>query len=386
MKAPVALAVLLLLISADAAGLPDPASRTGGHVAARTTTAVVPDDPGWTDTPEGWAQIQWNLLPPNGVDAPRAWANLAAAGAPGGEGVTVAVLDTGVAYPSDDPSRPGSPDLAATQFVPGYDFIDNDPVPYDANGHGTHVASIIAERTNNGYGLAGLAYGVHLMPVRVLDRSGEGDAATIARGVRYAVQHGAQVINLSLNFANGVYPAALDALAGAIQEAHDRGVVVVVGAGNTSSDAIAYPASAPYVIAVGATTDSGCLANYSNHGPGLDLVAPGGGADANVADDLDCRIGRHGDPVYQVTRVDPRRPAFGIVGYTGTSMAAPHVSAAAALVIASRVIGSEPSPDAVARRLERSARDLGPPGHDTIYGWGLVDAATATTPGPPQRP
>jgi serine protease len=386
MKTSAVLAVLLLLISADAAGLPDAGPRIPDYVAARTAEVVVPDDPGWTDTPTGWTQIQWNLLAPNGVDAPRAWANLATAGAPGGEGVTVAVLDTGVAYPSDDPSRPGSPDLAATQLVPGYDFVDNDPVPYGVNGHGTHVASIIAEQTNNGYGLTGLAYGVHLMPVRVLDSSGEGDAATIARGVSYAVDHGAQVINLSLNFANGVQAGALEALAGAIQEAHDRGVVVVVGAGNTSSDAMAYPASAPYVIAVGATTDSGCLASYSNHGPGLDLVGPGGGADANVADDPHCRIGRRGDPVYQVTRVDPRSPVFGIAGYTGTSMAAPHVSAAAALVLASGVLGAAPSTDAVAKRLEETARDLGPPGYDTIYGWGLVDAATATTPGPPQRP
>jgi serine protease len=386
MKASAALAVLLLLISADGASLPDSGHGIGARAAARTTMAVVPDDPGWTDTSGGWTQIQWNLLAPTGVDAPRAWANLATAGAPGGEGVTVAVLDTGVAYPSDDPSRPGSPDLAATQLIPGYDFVDNDPVPYDLNGHGTHVASIVAEQTNNDYGLTGLAYGVHLMPVRVLDSSGEGDAATIARGVRYAVERGAQVINLSLNFANGVHAAALDALASALQEAHDRGVVVVVGAGNTSSDAIAYPASAPSVIAVGATTDSGCLASYSNHGPGLDLVGPGGGVDANVADDPDCQVGRLGDPVYQVTRVDPRMPVFGIAGYTGTSMAAPHVSAAAALVLASGVLGTAPSTDAVAKRLEETARDLGPPGYDTIYGWGLVDAATATTPGPPRRP
>jgi serine protease len=386
MRALTACAALLLLLSAEAAGLSLLEHGAGAHVAASATLPGTPDDPGWTGTREGWAQIQWNLLAASGVDAPGAWANLGAAGAPGAAGVTVAVLDTGIAYPSDDPARPGSPDLDPAQFVPGYDFVDDDPVPYDVNGHGTHVASIIAEQTDNGYGLAGLAYGVHLMPVRVLDRTGYGDSATIARGVRFAVEHGARVVNLSLNFPVGAPPAAVSALAGALEEAHDRGVVVVVGSGNASADAIAYPASAPYVIAVGATTDSACLASYSNHGPGMDLVAPGGGSDAYVAHDPHCRVGRRGDPVYQVTRLDPRTPVFGIAGYTGTSMAAPHVSAAAAMVIASRVIGSDPDPGAVARRLEQSARDLGPPGYDSVYGWGLVDVATATTPGPPHRP
>jgi serine protease len=133
---------------------------------------------------------------------------------------------------------------------------------------------------------------------------------------------------------------------------------------------------------VGATTDLGCLASYSNHGPGLDLVAPGGGGDAHVAHDANCQVGRRGAPIYQVTLVDPRLPGFADVGYVGTSMAAPHVSATAALVIASGVIGSHPTPDAVKQRLEQSARDLGQPGYDTVYGWGLVDAASATAPTP----
>ena len=112
--------------------------------------------------------------------AARAWGNLVAAGAPGGAGVTVAVLDTGVAYPQQA-SRPASPDLSPSRFVPGYDFVDDDDDPYDENGHGTHVASTIAEETDNGYGVTGLAYGVRIMPVRVLDRNGDGDA-TRSRG------------------------------------------------------------------------------------------------------------------------------------------------------------------------------------------------------------
>ena len=368
------LAVLLLLAGGTGAldGLPE--------LEARAATPFVPDDTGLAGVRAGWAELQWNFAGPYGVHATRAWGNLVAAGAAGGEGVTVAVLDTGVAYPSRESAMPGSPDLDASQVVAGYDFVDDDDQPYDPNGHGTHVASTIAEETDNGYGVTGLAYGVDIMPVRVLDRDGSGESAVIARGLRYAVDHGAEVINLSLNFGEDLDPAPLEDLMDAVEYAHDQGSLVVAGAGNGAADSVAYPAFGPHVIAVGATTDSGCLASYSDHGDGLDLVAPGGGSDAHVAGDPACQPGRRGSSIYQVTLGDPTPTGFGLVGYSGTSMAAPHVSAAAALVVASRVIGAEPSPDAIEKRLEQTARDLGQPGRDAAYGWGLVDAGAATAP------
>ena len=352
---------------------------------AQAAAPFTPNDPGEAGEPAGWMSMQWNFVGPYGVDAPHAWGNLVAAGAPGGAGVIVAVADTGVAYGGNGLAGRGSPDLDSRRIVPGYDFVDHDRYPYDENGHGTHVASTIAEQADNHLGLTGLAYGVRIMPVRVLDRAGDGDAATIASGVRFAAEHGAKVINLSLNFDTGVTAGQIPELIAAIEYAHERGSLIVAGAGNTSSDQVTYPAQGPHVLAVGATTEHGCLASYSNYGGGLDLVAPGGGRDADVPGDPACQAGRPGPPVYQITRTG-LYGSFGIAGYIGTSMAAPHVSATAALVIASGVIGSNPSPAAIETRLEQTARDLGGPGHDTHYGWGLVDAATATAPGVARRP
>jgi serine protease len=295
--------------------------------------------------------------------------------------VTVAVLDTGVAFRNAAPFR-RSPDFSSSQFTRGYDFVDRDRFPDDHNGHGTFIAGMIAARTNNGVGATGLAYGVRIMPVRVLDSDGLGDAATIGAGIRHAVRNGAQVINLSLEFDPSTPASQIPEVIRAVREANRRGVVMTGAAGNEATTRIAYPARAGGVLAVGATTEHLCQADYSNVGSHLDLVAPGGGADAAIPEDPQhCRpAGRSGRDIFQLTYLGSIR-RFGFPqGFQGTSMATPHVSAAAALVIASRVIGSRPSPAAVEQRLESTARDLGPAGWDNRYGAGLLNAAAATAP------
>jgi serine protease len=364
----------------------DVAAHTASSVIARRTEPFIPDDEGLIAQAGGWGELQWNFTGSFGVDAPDAWTNLIEAGRPGGAGVIVAVLDTGIAY-ADQPPYRRSPDLDAATFVPGYDFVDKDAYPFDLNGHGTHVASTIAEQTNNGYGLTGLAYGVRILPVRVLDAYGNGYPATIARGIRFAANHRAKVINLSFNFGPGVKAEQIPQIIRAIDYAEKRGSLIVAAAGNGGIGEVAYPARASRVVAVGATTENGCLSSFSNLGSGIDLVAPGGGSDAYLTDDANCLGGRVGRPIYQTTFLGGRVADFGTaVDFTGTSMATAHVSAAAALVIASGVLGARSAPMAVERRLERTARDLGRPGYDTRYGWGLVNAATATTRGRAERP
>lgn len=345
---------------------------------ARASVMPLPNDVGIRGYPGGLAGVQWNFFGPWGVNALQAWENLAAR-APGGRGVRVAVLDTGVAYRNYRQFR-RSPDFAQTNFVAPYDFVDNTRVPVDRNGHGTHVAGTIAETTNNRIGVTGLAWGVTIIPVRVLDARGYGDAATIAKGIRYAVRHGAKVINMSLEFHTSVRAHEIPDITAALRYAHRRGVVVVGSSGNEGAARVAYPARTQNVISVGATTDTGCLADFSNDGYGLDLVAPGGGDDADLARDPNCQPGHRGADIYQMTYVGSIR-RFGLPpGYDGTSMAAPHVSATAALVIASRVLGRRPSPEQVECRLKATARPLGLPGPNRVYGHGLVDAGAATSP------
>jgi serine protease len=349
----------------------------------RAHAAVLPDDPGDSHEAGGWSKLQWNFAGTFGVNAPAAWANLEADGAPGGRGVTVAVLDTGVAYANRGRFRI-SPDFSRWEFVKGFDFVDHDPYPNDRNGHGTFVAATIAEETNNGTGLTGLAYGVHIMPVRVLDTEGEGEASTIAEGVRYAVEHGAQVINLSLEFSPGVTASDIPELISALRFANRHNVLVVAAAGNEGHTAVAYPARGPDVVSVGATTEHGCLAAYSNDGAGLTLVAPGGGPDASLPGDPNCAPEAPGPDIYQVTFTGSSPRRFGIpTGYEGTSMATPHVAATAALVIASAVLGHAPTPAQITARLRATARKLGDPSDARLYGAGLLDAGAATAPGGP---
>jgi serine protease len=348
---------------------------------ASATPAPLPNDPGTPGFPGGLAALQWNFFGSAGVGALQAWGNVAAAGHPGGRGVRIAVLDTGVAYRNLGTFRK-SPDFAGTRFAAPYDFLTRTPFALDRNpdGHGTHVAGTIAEATNDGLGVTGLAWGATIIPVRVLDGQGYGDAATIAQGIRYAVRHGARVINMSLEFSTGVQPSEIPEVLSAVRYATRRGAVLVGASGNEGQASLAYPARDGPVVSVGATTDDGCLADFSNDGAGLDLVAPGGGADAALAQDPDCHPGRQGHDIYQETYTHP----FGMFGlpsgFEGTSMATPHVSATAALVIASGVLGWHPTAAQVVCRLKATARQLGLSGPNRVYGAGLVDAAAATSP------
>ena len=358
-------------------------SATANYVAH--TSGWVPPDPGRDGVPSGWQALQWNFLPETGVNAPDAWQHLMNVGRPGGQGVTVAVVDTGIAY-SDRDRFKRSPDFSQFRFVKGYDFVGEDAYPNDDNGHGTHVAGTIAEGTGNTVGLTGLAYGVKLMPVKVLDRNGEGDSQRIAQGIRWASDHGAKIINLSFEFPSEITRSQIPNILDAIRHAKAKGSLVVGASGNAAAAAVAYPARSSNVLSVGATTQHGCQADYSNEGQDLDLVAPGGGIDNALEGDPNCHPNEpQGLDIFQMTFTHTKGiRRFGLPkGFIGTSMAAPHVSATAALVVASGILGPDPGPDAIERRLELTARDLGPPGKDPHYGAGLLNAAAATDPAIP---
>ena len=347
---------------------PDVANAVPNYVAR--ASAFQPNDRGFPR--------QWNFWGPFGINMPEAWSIARRRGAPGGRGAIVAVLDTGVAYRDRGRFR-RAPDLRF--FVPGHDYVDGDRYPLDLNGHGTHVAGTVAEGTNNRIGAAGIAYRARIMPVRTLDVLGNGDAVSVSRGIRYAVRHHADVINLSLEFAPFVTGSDLPEVVAAIRFARRRGVVVTAVAGNAGSTVVPYPARAPGVIAVAGTTERGCHAGYSNSGADVDVAAPGGGSDGVPGGDswdlAHCRPGTPGGSIYQQT-FNWSFTGFTLPsGYYGTSMAAPHVAGLAALLIASRRLGRHPSPGAVERRIERTARDAGAPGFDVHYGHGLIDAAAA---------
>jgi len=266
-----------------------------------------------------------------------------------GRGVVIAVLDTGVS---------AGPDGLAL-LLDGYDFVDGDPDPSDSGWHGTHVAGVIAQVTDNGEGVASVAPGAAILPVRVLAESG-GTSVELAEGITWAVDQGADVLNLSLGSASESQLVS-DALAYA--EAQE--VVVVAASGNDGqSDFVQFPASVGTVLGVGATLLDGAIAAYSNGGPELDLVAPAGtiGADTD-GDGLP-------DAVLQEAWIDGQ---WQYVVAEGTSLATPHVAGAAALLLGA----ADLSPAQVRDALTASAIDLGDAGPDHTFGAGLLDPMAA---------
>jgi serine protease len=359
---------------------------------ARAAT-LAPLDQGTLGVPGGWATDQWSLGDrPGGIRVIGAWDRLVKLGLPDAGGVTVAVVDTGLAYEAA-PGYAPSPDFAATQFVPGIDLVDDDSKPLDENGHGTHVAGTIAEQVTVGQPspvpdyLAGIAYGAKLMPVRVLDADGVGSTDDVAAGILWAAENGANVINLSLNFDPTVASCRqVPTVCAAIRKADKLGALVIAASGNALDGAgrnrALFPGAAPRAFAVAASTEDGCLASYSHYGKRTDLVAPGGGTPRPAAARPDC--GDDIAPVLQLTYQcfpvdctgDHQR--FGIRPDIGTSMSAAHTSGVAALVVAGGVSGPAADPARLARRLQCSARPASPA---RFYGAGLLDATRALQPG-----
>jgi subtilisin family serine protease len=287
--------------------------------------------------PDPLAGRQWNLAMVESTAAHRVAT---------GSGATIAVIDTGI--------HAGHPDLQGSRFRQGFDFAENDPIPQDGNGHGTHVIGIAGANEANGIGVASLAPEATILPVKVLGNDGSGDVADVVRGIDFAVAQGADIINLSLGSELPLVgtPGEFN---DAIDRALDAGRIVVAAAGNDALPACGQPSGQGRLLCVGAVDRRRARSPFSNYGVGLGLVAPGGSGQAVFGENVLSTFngGSYGE-------------------VAGTSQAAPHVSGVAALLVQKGLRGQ-----AAVQRILASATDVGAGGPDIVYGAGIVDARAA---------
>ena len=307
--------------------------------------AFAADDPG--------APLQWGMVR---IGAETAWAGGQ------GEGITIAIIDTGVDLDHED---------LVGRIVAGRDLVDDDDVADDEEGHGTHVAGVAAASSGNGLGVIGVAPKASIMPVRVLDGAGRGTLEDVAAGIRWATEHGADVINLSLGPERGdltPHPTSDAALRDSIDQAWAAGIVVVLAAGNDEALELSHDSPA---IVVAATTKSDAAARYATDadndlaGAPFALAAPGG----EVGDTTETCAA---DPAGILSTYRQEGVSGSYACLAGTSMAAPHVAGAAAVL---RGLGLDNG--ATRSRLLATAVDLGPPGPDPVFGAGRLDVAAA---------
>ncbi len=318
-----ALAVLVLTGAASASPTVSAASSSGA-AGATGTGATAAKDP--------LRGVQWALDAIHLGDLGRR----ARQPVPTGAGVLVAVVDSGV--------ESSHPDLGG-RVVRGPDFVDGDAGPDDPSGHGTHIAGIIAATAGNGIGGAGVAPAARILAIRVLDAGNAGLPENVSAGINAAVTAGADVINLSLNWSTP--SAELAPVTAAVQRAADAGIAVVVASGNDDQPRCEEPFLPQRTLCVGAVDGDLRRSPFSSHGSGLGIVAPG-------EDMLSTWRGGH------------------YTSISGTSQAAAIASGVAALLVGLGLHGQ-----AVIDRLQQTARDIGPPGADAAFGYGLLDADRA---------
>jgi serine protease len=380
---------------AVAASLRQQAAVEYAQPAYRVRPTFVPND-------TYYKQLQWNMPL---IDMERAWDIQPAAAS----NITVAVLDTGVAYANatvrahayafvDETGTQypslgdltlnfaAAPELApGTRFVSPFDFIWNDAVPLDLDGHGTHVSGTIGQATNNNQGMAGVAFNVKIMPVKVLDSVWDdifgspnvGTDDVVARGIRYAADNGANIINMSLGRTGNPSPVVEDA----VRYAVGKGVFIAIAAGNSFEEGNPVEVLAEIAsrvqgaVSVAAVDPAKQHAHYSTTGSYVELSAPGG------TDRGFDRFGYVWQQTYDFTYTDtfllppsaygpPRFDVLAYIGYVGTSQATPHVSGVAAMLMQQGI----KSPAAIEAALEQFATDLGDPGRDNTFGYGLIEA------------